>query len=62
MSVKKKRAPSISEIEITLLGPGYGESIIIHIGNNQWVIIDSCIDSADNSCAPLSYLQSITPI
>ncbi|WP_404359893.1 MBL fold metallo-hydrolase [Methylotuvimicrobium sp. KM1] len=52
-------APAKNEIEVTLLGPGYGESVVIHIGGNKWVIIDSCIDIDSKKCSPLEYLKSI---
>lgn len=29
-------------LEVTLLGPGYGESVLINIGDNNWIVIDSC--------------------
>ena len=28
--------------EVTLIGRGYGECIVMHCGNDEWVIIDSC--------------------
>ncbi len=56
---KAKLPPKTGQIEVTLLGPGYGESILVHLGNNKWVIIDSCIDSKTLEPAALSYLQSI---
>jgi beta-lactamase superfamily II metal-dependent hydrolase len=47
--------------EITLIGTGggYGESIIVHIGNKNWIIIDSCIDPSKKSNLPLDYLKKI---
>ena len=39
-------APSAEEVEVTLLGPGYGESIVVHIGQGKWLIVDSCINDA----------------
>ncbi len=51
--------PNPDQIEITLFGPGYGESVVVHLGNNQWVVIDSCIDSATQQPAPLAYFQHI---
>jgi beta-lactamase superfamily II metal-dependent hydrolase len=51
--------PANAEAEITLIGPGFGESVVIHFGDNCWAIIDCCIDSRTKSPAPLSYLQSI---
>lgn len=50
--------PHQEEFEVTLLGPGYGESLVLHIGGGSWVIIDSCIDSAGSPRA-LKYLDSI---
>ena len=51
--------PPADVIEIAAIGPGFGESIVIHVGNGHWVVVDSCIDSkADKSeSAPLLYLK-----
>ena len=38
--------PTAQEIEVSTFGPGFGESIVVHAGNNEWVIVDLCIDSA----------------
>lgn len=51
--------PQADQIEITLIGPGYGETILVHLGNNKWVVVDSCIDSRTSEPAALSYLHSI---
>ena len=37
--------PGDEEFELTLFGPGYGESIVMHVGAGEWVIVDSCLDS-----------------
>ena len=50
--------PSNGELEITLFGPGYGESIALHIGNDAWVLVDSCIDPAGEPRA-LQYLNEL---
>ena len=34
-------APQANEVELSLAGPGYGECVLIHVGNNTWVIVDS---------------------
>ena len=52
------RAPRPDEVEVTLLGPGYGESVVVHIGQGRWVIVDSCINDAREPQA-LDYLLSI---
>lgn len=51
-------APQSDEIEITLLGRGFGESIVLHIGDGDWVVIDSLLDKSKNS-APREYLESL---
>ncbi|MBN2443092.1 MAG: MBL fold metallo-hydrolase [Spirochaetales bacterium] len=51
--------PEKDEFEISLFGPGFGESIVIHIGNNNWVIIDSCIHPSLHDPIPLDYLKKI---
>ncbi len=53
--------PSPEEGEITLIGTGggYGESIVIHLGRNYWVIVDSCINPNTKKSLPLEYLESI---
>ena len=50
--------PKPDQIELTLTGPGYGECIVFHIGNCNWVIIDSCLDKKKIPVA-LSYLRSL---
>ena len=54
----KPTLPDHEEVEVTLLGPGYGESIVIHIGSGEWIVVDSCIDEHGSPQA-LEYLRSI---
>ena len=44
--------------EFTLLGPGYGECVVIHYGNGEWLIVDSCVDEAGEPAA-LQYLDRL---
>ncbi len=53
------KPPSDHEIEISLFGPGYGESILVHIGNEQWLIIDSCLEPQSGMPAALWYFKKI---
>jgi beta-lactamase superfamily II metal-dependent hydrolase len=57
----KYKAPESNELEIILIGTGggYGESALIHLGNNEWVIIDSCINPHSDYPLPLEYLNKI---
>lgn len=52
--------PNPDQFEISLIGTGggYGESILIHIGSGNWIIVDSC-KSPSNIVLPLEYLESI---
>jgi beta-lactamase superfamily II metal-dependent hydrolase len=47
--------------EITILGTGggYGESCVIHLGSQKWVVVDSCIDPISKKSIPLKYLEGI---
>lgn len=51
-------SPAENEIEVSLFGPGYGESILLHLGLGDWLIVDSCLDKA-KAPVPLDYLRSI---
>ena len=53
--------PDPTELEVTVLGPGYGESVVVHLGNERWLIVDSCVDSKDppKPSAPLRYLRQL---
>jgi beta-lactamase superfamily II metal-dependent hydrolase len=51
--------PSDSQIEVSVFGPGYGESIAIHVGNGSWIIIDCCVNPYSGQPAPLEYLKNI---
>ena len=53
-----RKPPGKGEFELTLLGPGYGESIVIHAGGGVWVLVDSCVDT-DGMPRALRYLESI---
>lgn len=53
--------PKLNIAEITLIGTGggYGESIVIHLGNNNWAVVDSCINPETKKSLPLEYLTKI---
>ncbi len=51
--------PNPDEIEISLFGPGKGESILIHIPGGDWILVDSCIDRATKKPAALEYFEKI---
>lgn len=51
--------PSMDEVEVIVFGPGYGESIAVHIGQGSWIIVDSCIDSSTKTPVAKNYLDTI---
>lgn len=51
--------PHDDEIEVSVFGPGYGESLLIHVGKGCWIAIDSCIDHASRRPRPLRYLEEL---
>lgn len=51
--------PQPNEIEVSLFGPGYGESVVVHLGGDEWLVVDSCQNFATKRPAPLEYLNRI---
>jgi len=51
--------PGRNVLEVSLFGPGYGESVVIHAGEEDWLIIDSCVLNDKKTPAALSYLMAI---
>jgi len=52
------KPPDKGEFEFTLLGPGYGESIVLHVGEGVWILVDSCVGEGGTPRV-LQYLESI---
>lgn len=51
--------PAPDELEISVMGPGFGESIVCHLGADEWFIVDSCIEPGQARPAPLNYLEAL---
>lgn len=53
--------PSCDEIELSVMGPGHGEAIVAHLGNGNWMVVDSCLDleHEPSQSAPLKYLRKL---
>lgn len=51
--------PAADELEVSLFGPGYGEAIVLHIGNGRWIFVDSCLHPNSTKPASLQYLQDL---
>jgi hypothetical protein len=52
-------APAANEIEVSVFGPGYGECVVLHLGENNWFIVDSCIDPETKDPVALTYLRQM---
>jgi beta-lactamase superfamily II metal-dependent hydrolase len=52
-------APAADEIEITLLGRGFGEAIAVHLGGGTWMLADSCLCPHTGRPASADYLDQI---
>jgi beta-lactamase superfamily II metal-dependent hydrolase len=51
--------PSLDEIEVAVFGPGFGECIIIHVGDDRWVVVDSCQPATSAEPIAIEYLRSL---
>ena len=54
----RERLRAGTSLEITLFGPGYGESVVLHVGNGAWIVVDSCIDK-ENTPVAIQYLNRL---
>lgn len=63
--MKKLDGPSLSkppeadEIEVSVFGPGFGESIVAHLTRGAWITVDSCLDKETLSPAAASYFEIV---
>lgn len=51
--------PAPDELEISIFGSGYGEAIVLHMGNGQWAVIDSCPERESGRPVALVYLENL---
>lgn len=52
-------APADDVVEISVFGPGRGESIAVHLGDGRWIVVDSCIQKGTRDIPILNYLSRI---
>lgn len=57
MLIPQAIPPKPDEVEVSIFGPGFGESIVAHVGNGDWIIVDSCIEEAGRVPKPIEYLK-----
>jgi hypothetical protein len=51
--------PHAQTLEVTLIGPGFGESVLVHVGDNCWFVVDSAQEAGSRRSAPLVYLDHL---
>lgn len=51
--------PLAHQLEISVFGPGMGECVLVHVGEGDWIVVDSCIDSQSGQPVALNYLGSL---
>jgi hypothetical protein len=51
--------PDPDEVEVSLFGPGFGECVVVHLGNNLWMVVDCCLELSSKRPAPIYYLQQL---
>jgi Metallo-beta-lactamase superfamily len=57
--VKLETPPNPDELEVSIIGPGKGECVVVHLGENEWAVVDSCIPRDSNAPAALTYLENL---
>lgn len=54
-----RKPPRPEVVELSVFGPGKGEGLVCHLGNNRWMVLDSCIDSDSSQPVSLDYLDAL---
>lgn len=49
--------PEPGSIEVILFGSGYGESVLVHLPDGSWIVVDSCYYNGESEPAALTYLR-----
>jgi hypothetical protein len=49
--------PLPDQIEVIVFGPNYGECIVVHLGNGNWIVVDSCI--YERAPVAIAYLRAL---
>ena len=51
--------PADDVIEVSIFGPGKGESVLVHLGHGKWIIVDSCVDQQTDNVPVMDYLRDL---
>lgn len=44
---------------MSLFGPGIGECVVVHLGDGDWMVVDSCLNDQRSVPVALEYLRSL---
>ncbi len=51
--------PADDELEVSIFGPGVGECVVVHLGHQRWMVVDSCVNPNSGRPAALKYFDAI---
>jgi hypothetical protein len=51
--------PLADTLEVSVFGTGNGESLAVHLGEGQWMLVDSCMGKSSSLPLSLEYLKSL---
>jgi beta-lactamase superfamily II metal-dependent hydrolase len=51
--------PAKHQLEVSVFGPGIGECVVAHVGDGDWIVVDSCIERMTGRPIALEYLKSL---
>ncbi|MBI4081269.1 MAG: MBL fold metallo-hydrolase [Candidatus Lambdaproteobacteria bacterium] len=54
-----RNRPAADEFELSLFGPGVGECVVVHLGQGEWLVVDSCIDRETRKPVALDYFDKL---
>lgn len=52
--------PGFGEVEVSIFGPGKGEALALHLGNGDWITVDSCRNQRSGGHPVLEYFDEIS--
>lgn len=53
--------PAATEVEISVIGRGYGECIVVHLGWGDWLVVDCCLKEKEPPAPyPALYLDELS--
>ncbi|MER5522556.1 MBL fold metallo-hydrolase [Streptomyces sp. NPDC002763] len=51
--------PAPDQVEVSVFGPGVGECVVIHLGNGEWMVVDSCVRTGSKTPIAVEYLRNL---